>query len=125
MTTPTVHSQNQFLVWWVIWAAFLVGIVQTFFILNRGAATEMANTSFNFLGLRAVCDQFAPCAGLFCPNYGNLNPRSSRSSVGIAIAESSCFLGLFLLPSHKFELFALSVIGIAQYAPFFARKYFP
>ena len=45
--------------------------------------------------------------------------------MGIALAEMPCFLGIFLFPSHMQELFALSALGIFQFVPFFAGRYFP
>ena len=43
---------------------------------------------------------------------------------GIAFAEASCFLGLFIFPAHQKELFILSALGILQFIPFFARRFY-
>jgi len=44
--------------------------------------------------------------------------------VGIALAEMSCFLGLFIFPSHQMPLFIASVLGIFQFIPLFVGRYF-
>ena len=43
--------------------------------------------------------------------------------VGVAIAEVSSLLGVVAFPAHKLELFALSVLGILQFAPYFASRF--
>lgn len=44
--------------------------------------------------------------------------------VGLALAEATCLLGLFLFPAHRQELFGLSFVGILQFVPYFAGRYF-
>jgi hypothetical protein len=43
---------------------------------------------------------------------------------GISLAESVCFIGLFLAPEHKLELFILSALGILQFLPWYAGKFY-
>ena len=43
--------------------------------------------------------------------------------IGIALAESTCFMGIFIFPAHKQELFVGSVLGIIQFLPYYARRY--
>ena len=114
---------KQLMVWWVIWFAFLVGIVQIYFIIGRTVESSTANASFNFLGLAPFVVS-SLIRWIVLPKMRRPQSALAMFIVGIAIAESSCFLGLFLFPAHKVELFALSVLGIVQFAPFFARKYF-
>jgi hypothetical protein len=42
--------------------------------------------------------------------------------VGIGLAESVTFLGLFLFPSHRLDLFVLSALSIFQFIPTYARR---
>jgi hypothetical protein len=44
--------------------------------------------------------------------------------VGLAMAESSCYFGLFLFPLHKLPLFGLALLGLAQLCPVFALRYY-
>jgi hypothetical protein len=43
--------------------------------------------------------------------------------LGMAFAEAVCFIGLFLAPAHKLELFILSALGIFQFLPYYAAKF--
>ncbi len=40
------------------------------------------------------------------------------------MAEATSFLGLFIFPGHKQALCLLSALGIFQFIPFFAARYF-
>jgi hypothetical protein len=122
MTNQNFNPRKPAVVWWVIWAAFLIGIVQIYFILGKSSVAPATATSLDFLAL-------APFVVASLVRWVAL-PKIQLPQValvvfilGIAIAESSCFLGLFIFRAHKTELFALSVLGIAQFAPVFARKY--
>ncbi len=44
---------------------------------------------------------------------------------GLALAELPCMVGLFVFPAQKQNLFLPSFLGILQFVPFFARRYFP
>lgn len=45
--------------------------------------------------------------------------------VGIALAEATCFFGLFIFPEHKQALVLTSALGIFQFIPLFARRFYP
>ena len=42
--------------------------------------------------------------------------------VGLALAEGCGFLGIFLGGPYRDSLFVLGLLGIIQYAPFYAKK---
>lgn len=44
--------------------------------------------------------------------------------VGMALSETCCFLGTFLFPAARNELFAASTVGILQYLPRFAARFY-
>jgi len=44
--------------------------------------------------------------------------------VGIAMAETTCFLGIFIFPSHQTPLFIACVLGIFQFIPVYYGSYF-
>lgn len=44
--------------------------------------------------------------------------------IGIAFAESTCFMGLFIFPAHRSDLFILSMLGIIQFMPYFAGRFY-
>lgn len=121
-TDENSSRPKQVMVWWIIWFAFLIGVVQIYFVLSRSSSSSVANTSFNYVALVPFI-----ISGLIrwvaLPKIQRPQTALATFIVGIAAAESSCFLGLFLFPAHRLELFVLSVLGIVQFAPFFARKY--
>jgi hypothetical protein len=122
MTNQNFNPRKPVFVWWVIWAAFLIGIVQIYFILGKSSVAPATATSLDFLALTPfVVASLVRWVAL--PKIQLPQVALVVFVLGIAIAESSCFLGLFIFPAHKTELFALSVLGIAQFAPVFARKY--
>lgn len=43
--------------------------------------------------------------------------------VGLALAEGSAILGMFLLPTLRTEFCVLGVMGVAQFIPVFVAKY--
>jgi hypothetical protein len=122
MNSDASHPK-QILVWWVIWFAFLIGVVQIYFTLGKTSASSVARASFNFLGLVPFVVS-SLIRWIVLPKMQLPQAALVAFIVGIAIAEASCFVGLFLMPAHKLELFVLSILGIIQFAPFFARRYF-
>ena len=44
--------------------------------------------------------------------------------IGIAMAEATLFLGIFMFRSHHRDLLILSALGILQFIPFFARRFY-
>jgi len=57
------------------------------------------------------------------PRINTAQPAFTTAIVGIAFAEVCCFLGLFIFPAHKQELFVVSLIGIFQFVPTYARRF--
>jgi hypothetical protein len=62
---------------------------------------------------------------LVLPRARSSQPALTLFIVGIAMAESACFMGLYVFPAHKHDLFLLSMLGIFQFIPYYARRYFP
>lgn len=117
-SSPTV------LVWWILWAAFLSGVIVMYQVLGARPASSPG------LGPDGMWIVAATPVALSVVIRWVMLPRiTARATafplfiVGIAMAEAALFLGLFLFPAHKQELFYLSVLGIAQFAPYFAGGY--
>jgi len=117
------------IVWWVLWAAFMVGIFQVYYFLGiRGAgAKDMPLTApgpfLALLGLIPVAISVL-IRWIVLPRVPTAEAGLVFFVIGIAMAEASCFIGLFLFPAYKEVFFAFSVLGIVQFIPFFARRYF-
>jgi hypothetical protein len=113
------------LVWWALWASFQVGIV--FFYYFLGQATTQPETNHESPAWLAGFIPFALSAGirwLVLPRINTAQPALTIAIIGIAFAEVCCFLGLFIFPAHKRELFVISFIGILQFMPIFAGRFY-
>ena len=126
MAAMSDNGRQQLIVWWVLWAAFQIGILIIYQVLGSSPSTASSPGSDSQLWLAAL----APVVLSTIVRWGAL-PRSTSAVaalpmfiVGIAMAESACFLGLFIFPQHKEELFVASALGIFQFIPFFARRFF-
>ena len=114
----------QLLVWWALWAAFQIGIV--FFYYFLGQATTQPQTNPESAAWLAGFIPFALSAAirwLILPRINTAQPALTTAILGIAFAEVCCFLGLFIFPPHKRELFGASFIGILQFIPIYARRF--
>ena len=113
-------------VWWVLWAAFQIDIFVLYYFLSiSGGRTEtQAMDSPVWLA------GFAPFAlstivrWLILPRVRNAKIALPLFIIGIAMAEATCFLGIFIFPVHKQELFIWSVVGVFQFIPYFVSRYF-
>ena len=107
----------------------MVGIFQVYYFLGiRGAgAKDMPLTApgpfLALLGLIPVAISVL-IRWIVLPRVPTAEAGLVFFVIGIAMAEASCFIGLFLFPAYKEVFFAFSVLGIAQFIPFFARRYF-
>jgi hypothetical protein len=122
----TNENKRQLVVWWFLWAALLSGIFTIYGFLGGSSGRSVPLPADSPLWLAGVAPFVASVIvrWVVLPRMPSAPKALPVFVVGMAIAESSCFLGLFLFPAHKLELFALSVVGILQFAPHFARRYF-
>ena len=118
--------RTQLIVWWTIWAAMLVWLCALYFLLGRGPlvpAAPGANPFANLIG-------FVPLFVSIVIRWLVL-PRSTRPKAafvmfiaGISLAEMCGMMGIFLGGPYREDLFILGVMGVTQYVPFYARKFF-
>jgi hypothetical protein len=122
----TNGSKQQLVMWWALWAAFQSGIFMFYHFLGR-PPTELENSSGMSLVWMAG---LAPVAissiirWLVLPRVQRAQAALPLFVAGIAFAEAACFLGLFIFPTHQKELFILSALGIFQFVPYFARRFY-
>ena len=118
------ESKEHLIVWWVIWAALLNGVFVIYFVLGNTAERQPAMPESS---IWLAC--LAPLLVSTMIRWGVLSRVQSAQAAfslfvaGLALAESTGILGILLFPEHKQELFIFGVIGILQFAPFFARRY--
>lgn len=118
--------KSQVLVWWMLWAAFQAGIFVIYFVFAKTPPPGEPAGSVAMPWMIA----FAPVALSILVRWGLLPRATSPQAalplfiIGIALAEASCFFGLFLFPEHKQELFAASAVGIFQFLPCYANRFY-
>jgi hypothetical protein len=119
------NTNPQPVVWWILWAAFQIGIVIFYQFLGGpgGRAEQPGSDSSAWLAGFVPFLLSAANRWLVLPRIKAVQQALAGFVVGIALAEACCFLGLFIFPAHKLELFVISFIGIFQYMPFFAGRY--
>ncbi len=141
-------AQRQRLVWWALWAAFQIGIVIIYIFVGMpksqspvdvpGLAKHGKVTFSNDLvdppaKKEPVLWQLALIPVLISvvlrwtvlPTIEEPTKALSVMVIGIALAEATCFQGIFIFPSHQFPLFFASAAGIFQFIPIYVGRYFP
>lgn len=111
------------IVWWIIWLVLLTGVFVFYLVLGgTGAAREAQPTPLWLAGLAPL---FASVfvRWFLLARATDAAPAFVLFILGMALAETTCFIGLFIAPAQKLELFILSVLGIAQYVPWFAGRF--
>jgi hypothetical protein len=116
--------QQQIIVWWVLWAAFQSGILVIYFFLGQAQSfTPTDEPTLWQLAFLPVLISGAIRWSLL-PQLNDATKALPCFIVGIALAEMSCFLGIFIFPSHKLPLFVASAAGIFQFIPIYAGRYY-
>jgi len=121
------ESKQPLIVFWALWASFQTGIFMIYHFIGSAASNRHPSVvADSGLWLTAVVP-FAISTmirWLVLPKVKNIQVALAVFVFGIAFAETTCFMGLFIFPTHKLELFLLSAVGIFQFIPFFAGRYF-
>jgi len=129
MNAQNSHPKLQLSGWWGVWAAFLFGIFQVYYFLgmnapaSRSAASPVPDPFLAALGLLPVAVSVVVRWSIL-PQIQKAQAALPFFIVGLALAEASCFIGLFIFPAYKEGFFVFSIIGMFQFIPFFARRYF-
>lgn len=122
----TNEAKKQLTIWWVSWAAFLGGVFAIYQAFDTTAAQPQAPSADSPIWLAAVAPIVvsAIIRWLVLPRARSAQAAFPLFIFGIALAEATCLLGLFIFPPHKQWLFVLSVFGVFQFLPYFAPRYF-
>jgi len=116
-------DRSQLMVWWIIWAAILNGLVVIYFFLGRGPV-QPAATDKLWLNLVGLIPLFVSIVirWLVLPRYTEIKRALPVFVVGLALAEGCGLLGIFLGGPYRDDLFVLGLLGVAQFAPLFVGK---
>ncbi len=122
----TNEAKQPLAIWWVSWAAFLGGVFAIYHFLDNAAAQPQAPSGDSPIWLAGLAPFVVSTIirWLVLPRARSVQAAFPLFILGIASAEAMCFLGLFIFPAHKQGLFVLSVLGMLQFVPYFARRYF-
>lgn len=114
--------RSQLIVWWIIWAALLVGLCVIYLTLGRGAMRPAAANPFeNLVGLVPLFVSIV-VRWLVLPRYSDGPKAFVVFVLGCALAEGCALLGIFFGGPYRDDLFLLGVLGILQFVPFYARR---
>jgi hypothetical protein len=116
----------QLLVWWVIWWGILSGLVLLYYFFGRGPLPPAAPDTNPLAGLIGLGPLFVSIIirWLVLPRSPAPGPAFAMFIMGLALAEGCGILGVFLGGPYREDLFVLGVLGVGQYVPLYARKFF-
>ncbi len=117
-------AKQMLLVWWLVWAAILAGLVVIYLVLGRGPV-QPSPAGDIFLNLAGLVPLFVSIIirWLVLPRFGDLKRAFPLYIAGLALAESCGILGIFLGGAYRDDLFVLGVLGVTQYVPLFAARF--
>ena len=116
-------QKQQILIWWVLWAAFLVGIFVMYHFLTAQTHQPTPDSSSSWYLAATPFWVSVVVRWVVLPRLKYIRAALPFFVLGIAFAETTMFLGIFIFPSHRFELLILSAAGIFQFMPYFAGRY--
>jgi len=118
------RDRAQLLIWWIIWAGILAGLMIIYLVLGRKPLPPLPPAQ-SLTGLAGLVPLFVSIIirWLVLPRLTGIRPALPMFIIGIALAESCGLLGIFLGGAYKDDLFLLGVLGVTQYVPFFAKQY--
>jgi hypothetical protein len=125
MNTPdSTEARRRVLVRWFVWGAMLTSLLSIGVAFGFLRAPEPAAAN-PLLGLVALVPLFVSIVirWLVLPRV-DADGKSGLLMflVGVALAEGSGLLGVFLGGPYRDDLFILGVLGIVQFAPLFGPR---
>ncbi len=119
------NKQPPLIIWWVLWGAMLCGVCAIYFTMSHSvSANEKASMNSAFWMVAMIPFVISSILRwLVLTQIKTGQTALPFFIVGMALAESTCMMGLFVFSAHSTALFALSVLGIAQYVPYFAGSF--
>ena len=124
MNAQQIRAQK--LVWWVLWAAFQTAVFFYYFFLARPVAGDRHAQDSSLVWLAGAVPFFASgiVRWMVLPVIKNAQTALPAFIIGIAFAEATCFLGIFVFAGHTLPLFILSVLGIFQFIPLYVSRFY-
>lgn len=111
---------------WVIWVAILQGLLVLYFLFAKPGADAAPGAAMpDPLWPLALIPLAISCAlrWLVIPRTISLQSCLTVFIVGLALAEATSIIGLFVFPGQKEALFMSGVLGVLQYVPIFVYRH--
>ena len=117
------ESFIQLLFWWLVWSAFLMGILLIYIEIGISKVIyEDPDVSMGFLAFQPLIVSVI-IRWLVLPRLTRAKAAFQLFIVGIVMAEVSSLIAFFLVEQWKEELFFLGVLGMIQFVPVFIKRY--
>ena len=116
----------QLMIWWIIWASVLSGLIVLYYFLGRSPQAPAEPGANPLAGLAGLVPLFVSIIirWLVLPRSAAPGPALVMFIIGLSLAEGCGLLGIFLGGPYREDLFVLGVLGVAQFVPLYARKYY-
>lgn len=111
-------------VWWILWTGITGGLVLVYVLLGHTAAPVVAELPA-FLPYFIATPLLLSCVvrWLVLPRLTSRLKAFPIFIIGLALAEGSGMLGIFLGGPDRDTLAALAFVGLLQFAPVFLNRY--
>ncbi len=118
------YVKSQLTVWWVLWAVFQTSpfYYHTYLCLPHANQTStVADSPAWIAGLIPLLFSIL-IRWLILPRVKIPQAALATAIIGIAFAESTSFMGIYIYSSREHLFFILSLLGILQFIPFYAAR---
>lgn len=115
--------RKRLLIFWVLWASILTGLIVIYFFLGRGPVKPVvsADLPVNLVGVVPLFISVV-IRWLVLPRATQFGSALVLFIVGLANAEACGLLGIFLGGPYRDSLFVLGVLSISSYVPLFMKR---
>jgi hypothetical protein len=116
---PSPQPPPTALIEWLLWTALITGMLVLYITLGVTVTPPPEQTSASMVSYAGLLPLTLSCVvrWVLLPRITNRKKRLPIFIVGMAMAEGSGLLALFLGGDHRDTLFTLGVLGVAQYLP--------
>ena len=118
--------KTKLMVWWIIWASILAGLGVVYFGIAWNKPLPPASSAELFTNIAGFIPLFLSVIirWLVLPRYSDPARAFVIFIIGLSLAELCGLLGIFIGGGYRDALFLLGVLGVVEYAPFYARCFF-
>jgi len=118
--------KSHLMVWWIVWAGILGMVCAVYFIFTKNKPLPPAASAELLLNIAGFVPLFVSVIirWLVLPRYSDPVRAFVVFIIGLSLADACSMFGIFIGGGYRDALFMLGVLGIIQYAPFYARRFF-